>query len=941
MSEQAPSIEGQRRRALNVQFPEISDDVLGTAFTSETCLTIDGIMMDNATIASVLHEAKLRPGVSELTLRNVDLDHELIAEASIQLFEPLQESVVLEGLSSSRVERESSASTNNETPGLADAAVAADAMSLGSDAESSTSLEVEEEEGGSSHRLQSSNGEAREQPMQVNPPDEQMEFAEAPSVERNPALPGPIQPPRLHENERLPPNELDQDDVSSGNDDNNGEIPVEHQHARGPAPPQPEPLSNSRSRRRRLGSANATFVPPPRQDWSGKCRVWTKIETLHCTGSVGPMIAAAAVATSESCKSDKSDNPRSKNGECTGQSTSPSSFLQIQQLWFTGSVPIAHNPRYSLDTASCHALQSALQASKLGLTTLCLKGTRLDPPGLEVLCVGLQSSSCLRSLRLSHCAIESHYVRSMLSPALAQNKQLQELVLAHCKLLHVEPVRTRAASASTATSTDASITAEDTSQRARGAGYDEDVQDMDIQNHTIDNINGANAQHEDFEEEDEEEPMDYVVPIRDSPNNHPIRPPPRRYRRRRRRHQDIVDGEDLHEEEEEEEELDDCLSDLLEQLKHHPTLEILTIHGMTCSSRAVQAMSSILLQPGTRLVELGLKNNVTPEDQLDISSLWQALATNTTLQRLHVVGNNLTNDAVEALAQILFPTTVPTAISNGDEKHHAIHDGGMQNRQRLNSTLSSLNLTANQISDEGLQSLAAGLARVNFPTPRPRFDSERSNQLRPDARGLRQLNVQRNPFTIQGQQALIESLTTNVELERLDMDGTYHGEKAYYLNLNRGGRRLLLEQNGGPPSEVGSASNGQVPLALWSHVLGRVNRLNFGRHPQQRTAQLDVLWHLLRNGPALLQQRRAPSRWDADLNGVEDRKAALTTFGTLNGATVEADATVATSSNEDRKVAVDPENQIAPSEVEIKDDDSTANQLRRKRQRIDSPEKTP
>jgi hypothetical protein len=79
---------------------------------------------------------------------------------------------------------------------------------------------------------------------------------------------------------------------------------------------------------------------------------------------------------------------------------SSSSCLQVQQLWFTGSGPIAHNPHYSLGTVSCHALQCALQNPYLGLQTLCLKGTQLDPPGLQALCSGLATSTCLTSLRL-------------------------------------------------------------------------------------------------------------------------------------------------------------------------------------------------------------------------------------------------------------------------------------------------------------------------------------------------------------------------------------------------------------------------------------------------------------------------------------------------------------------------------------------------------------
>jgi Leucine Rich repeat len=751
----------------------------------------------------------------------------------------------------------------------------------------------------------------------------------------------------------------------------------------------------------------------PKDHHPTTCRFWTKIETLHCTGSIGPMIAAAAAAAilpipdllaqeqGHDHKSQSNGNLKRDDNDATSSSPLPpppppspanppshkesdhrqsaasssispmscsvslpmpppasilsssSSCLQVQQLWFTGSVPIAHNPRYSLGTVSCYALQSALQNPCLGLQTLCLKGTRLDPPGLQALCSGLATSTCLTSLRLSHCAIYANHVRSSLTPALAANAQLRELVLAHCKLLPVPlssssswsernppPVAaTAAAAAAAATATGTAVAApgpplQAAAAAAAGVAYHHYYQrsqaaEYQHQQHQGMAVAGQNQPGEESDEyQDDEDGNDYMVPLRDASHYRPTSRTQRRWRARRRaarqerprneeemmalwndRHhhndrnehgtrqgsrrrpvleniledghdddddgeyEDVVDDDD-------DDDTDDCLSDLLEGLKCHPTLEILTIHGMTCSTRAVSAMADLLVQPTCRLLELGLKNNVVPEDRLDVLPLCRALVTNTTLETLQLVGNNLTNEEIVALSNVLFPrpcstmttgsSSTPTNTPSTVSSPRALWP--LPDDHRYNSTLATLNLTANQISDEGLQALAQGLAQVHrsCSSSSTSIQPQNQNQIRPRTssagrgRGLRQLNVQRNPFTILGQQALIESLATNLELERLDMDGTYHSEKAYYLNLNRGGRRLLLEDSNGSSRHASSSSpsnggtgvgGGSVPLGLWPHVLSRVNQLHFGRHPQQRTAQLDVLYCLLRDGPALLQRR--------------------------------------------------------------------------------------
>jgi Ran GTPase-activating protein (RanGAP) involved in mRNA processing and transport len=155
----------------------------------------------------------------------------------------------------------------------------------------------------------------------------------------------------------------------------------------------------------------ATAITDLLQSTRGK-RIWAKLETIHCTGLMDAIIRAATIPC-------------------------------VQQFCFTGSVPIAHNPRYTLDTPSLQALGTALRGTitatmttnnnHQSLTTLCLKGTRLERPGLQALCDGLAHSTCLRILRMSHLHISALDV-DLLATALRQNKHLEVLLLAHCKL---------------------------------------------------------------------------------------------------------------------------------------------------------------------------------------------------------------------------------------------------------------------------------------------------------------------------------------------------------------------------------------------------------------------------------------------------------------------------------------------------------------------------
>ena len=267
-----------------------------------------------------------------------------------------------------------------------------------------------------------------------------------------------------------------------------------------------------------------------------------------------------------------------------------------------------------------------------------------------------------------------------------------------------------------------------------------------------------------------------------------------------------------------------CL--LLESLVSHPTLQVLNLFGMYCTDRAVEALSSLLRAPNSALWHLGLKNNVRhPDDKLHVTNLFQALEANTALTYLQVSGNNVDDQDMEQLARI---------ITNS------------------NTTLGALNLTANNFGDDGIHSFARRL---------------------PDMKGLRLLDLQRNPFTEESKTAIIASLKENTELERLDLDGKFDATKAYYLGLNKGGRRLLQAGN-------------NTPLGLWPLVLERTNRLPFSRNLPH--AHLDVLYNLVQ-GPAVFQSTSKDTTTTTTTTTLNTAKRTRTNEGAAEGASTEAE----------------------------------------------------
>jgi hypothetical protein len=262
---------------------------------------------------------------------------------------------------------------------------------------------------------------------------------------------------------------------------------------------------------------------------------------------------------------------------------------------------------------------------------------------------------------------------------------------------------------------------------------------------------------------------------------------------------------------------------LLEALIQHPTLEVLNIFGMYCNDLSMAALGEMLKFPQSKLWHLGLKNNLShPDDRVNVSFLWQALHQNTKLTYLKLSGANLNDKDVEMLGTILSTT---------------------------NTTLRALSITDNAFGDTGLLTLALRLATM---------------------KGLRFLDVQRNPITSVSKRAMVAALKDNVELERLDLDGTWDAKKAWWLCLNRAGRRLL------------SRSDNNVPSSLWPVILDRASKLQFGRN-QAITINHDVMYYMLRRLPWLFEIATSGNDHEVDVDDDDDNRKRLYHSISMNG----------------------------------------------------------
>jgi Ran GTPase-activating protein (RanGAP) involved in mRNA processing and transport len=250
---------------------------------------------------------------------------------------------------------------------------------------------------------------------------------------------------------------------------------------------------------------------------------------------------------------------------------------------------------------------------------------------------------------------------------------------------------------------------------------------------------------------------------------------------------------------------DDRMAELVQALFFHPRLEELLFPYNQCSSKTISTISDLLLSDHCQLRNLDCGQQHSSEsnddDFLDIGPLVSSLnnPTETTLRVLNLSYSKIRCNDMVVLANSL--------------------------NNNASSSLEHLYLCGTKLSRESIRALASALPHNQsltrlWLTGNESFDHTVANEL---CLGLR------NNSTLQDillPQWLSEDYTSEME---------------YYMDLNRGGRRLFRDWT--------------VPVAVWPHVLERANRMKLQAEDASTNVpvrRVNILYHLLRERVLLL-----------------------------------------------------------------------------------------
>lgn len=242
---------------------------------------------------------------------------------------------------------------------------------------------------------------------------------------------------------------------------------------------------------------------------------------------------------------------------------------------------------------------------------------------------------------------------------------------------------------------------------------------------------------------------------------------------------------------------------ILQSLIGHPSLEKLDIDSNKCRSGGVVALAALIRSTST-LRHLDMVSQAFGAGrEIDVSPILTALHDNVFLKELKLGGNNIQDETMDEISTLL----------------------------QTNRTIERLDLSQNHFTNEGIKILARHLGAM---------------------RSLKILDLGANRFDQKGLKLLVDALAQhNHVIERIevsyDLAKTLVGkELAYYLDLNWGGRKLLLQQ--------GKQGHRRVPLSLWPLVLERANKRadddQFGEEDwlQRKHEASDILKYFVQHG---------------------------------------------------------------------------------------------
>lgn len=245
--------------------------------------------------------------------------------------------------------------------------------------------------------------------------------------------------------------------------------------------------------------------------------------------------------------------------------------------------------------------------------------------------------------------------------------------------------------------------------------------------------------------------------------------------------------------------------------QNDPELMNLNLNIRRCDTEMLEVLA-VAIRQNTVLHTLNLTSSLT---KASILPLITVLHYHPSLKILHLSYNRISNcnNEIVSLARAIGATN--RSLTELYLDHNDIDAEGaiaLANMLKENETLQVLQLSSNHVHDEGARAFAQALA--NNTT-------------------LKRLMLERNQITSRGVESLLQAMESNVTIQHLQVDKhqtTVHQELKFALETNRAGRRLLRQQH-------------NVPLGLWSHVLGRSSK------------QADMIYYFLKELPNLCRRQ--------------------------------------------------------------------------------------
>lgn len=255
---------------------------------------------------------------------------------------------------------------------------------------------------------------------------------------------------------------------------------------------------------------------------------------------------------------------------------------------------------------------------------------------------------------------------------------------------------------------------------------------------------------------------------------------------------------------------DDALVDLIRALEHNCNLQELDLSGNKCLRSSLSALSKLLEKTTLRHLNLscqcigrGTNNGNNSDDEevpgagefMDLSLLVAALGRTCTLESIELRYNKLTDTDMAYLASAL----------------------------AHNTSITYVGLSNNLIGDTGLSILASRVGSM---------------------KRLERMVLSNNPYTSEGVLELAYGLKDNFSLKSLELDSHPQDPRGfrlarYYVDLNWAGRQFLNSRY----------YQQELPESLWSLIFTRTNLV--ANKEAGRERQIDMLYCLIRNGPAL------------------------------------------------------------------------------------------